>query len=266
MTFLLGCALWLFHVGTGLAFGETNAIAELLSTFVADQIRAFALLLAFVVADRVTAWVINDRRRAARASARMHSTELERIVAEKGSIESDLQAMQARVEPQFLFNTLAQVKRLYEQDRALGEHMLDGLIAYLRAAMPKMRDTSSTVGQEIELVRAYLAIVKVRLGDRFTYEIESSPAANATRMSPMMLLPLVDHVLARGPTESVRNESTPRSRTKTCCSSSATAVLNSGWTTKATRSSPSASVWLRSMATALRSIRPKPATSAPTQC
>ncbi len=141
-------------------------------------------------------WVINERRRAALARARMHGAEMERIAAEKRSVESDLQAMQARVEPQFLFNTLAQVKQLYERDAPVGERMIDELIAYLRAAMPKMRDTSSTVGQEVELARAYLAIVKVRLGERLTYEIESSTAVAETRMPPMMLLPLLDYALA----------------------------------------------------------------------
>ena len=102
-------------------------------------------------------FVYTDRRRALAARARMHAAELERARAAKRTLESRLQAMQARVEPQFLFNTLAQVRDLYRADAALGERMLDELIAYLRAAMPKMRDTSSTVGQEIELVRAYLA-------------------------------------------------------------------------------------------------------------
>ena len=143
-------------------------------------------------------WIVNDRRRAQRARERTHAAELERIAAEKRSIESDLQAMQARVEPQFLFNTLAQVRALYREDAARGERMLDELIAYLRAAMPRMRDTSSTLGQEIDLVRAYLGIVRLRLGERLSFEIDSPAAIADTRMPPMMLLPLVDHAIAHG--------------------------------------------------------------------
>src|SRR4030095_1028436 len=160
---------------------------------------AFALYtyLDLVLFGGGVVWVINDRRRAALGRARMHGAEMERITAEKRGTEPALRGMRARVEPQFLFNTLAQVKQLYERDAPVGEQMLDELIAYLRAAMPKMRDTSSTVGQEVELARAYLAIVKVRLGERFTYEIESSPAVADERMPPMMLLPLLDHALAR---------------------------------------------------------------------
>ena len=260
-TFLLGCALFVLLLGVGLAVFDEIAGTLLIAT--AAQIRAFTVLLAFVVADRVTGrdperigayalavvvgasaasvlavtfvnvmvpfvlaeqfdrptvfghlyflldlvliagaavWIILDRRRAASARARMQAAELERIAAERRSIESDLQAMQARVEPQFLFNTLAQVRALHREDTARGERMLDELIAYLRAAMPKMRDTASTLGQEIELARAYLGIVRLRPGERLAFEIESPAQDASARLPPMMLLPLVDHaVRSAGP-------------------------------------------------------------------
>jgi len=259
VTFLLGCVLFVVGILTGIALGAGTR--GLPFAFVGAQIRAFTLLLAFVVADRATGgdpdrrvayaaavvvgaavatllavafvstmfnrfvleqpahptiafrlymaldlvliggavfWMILDRRRAARARARMQRAELERIDAEKRSLESDLQALQARVEPQFLFNTLAQVHDLYRADATRGERMLDELIAYLHAAMPRMRDTASTLAQELELVRAYLAMVKVRLGDRLDYAIDAPPAAGAIRMPPMMMLPLVDHAIAHG--------------------------------------------------------------------
>jgi len=106
--------------------------------------------------------------------------------------------MQARVEPQFLFNTLAQVKTLYMADPERGERMLDELIAYLRAAMPKMRDTASTAGQELDLARAYLNIVCLRLGERFAFTIDISSEAAAVRMPPMLVLPLLDHAIEHG--------------------------------------------------------------------
>ena len=143
-------------------------------------------------------WLINDRRRARRARERMQRAELDRIAAAKRTVESELQAMQARVEPQFLFNTLAQVRDLYDADKARSGLMLDELIAYLRAAMPKMRHTSSTVAQEIELVRAYMGVVRLRLGERLAFEIETPEQVADARMPPMTLLPLVDHAIAHG--------------------------------------------------------------------
>ena len=70
-----------------------------------------------------------DRRAARKTAQVLHDAELHRIRRSRLALESRLQAMQARVEPQFLFNTLAQVERLYEVDPALGARMLDDLIA-----------------------------------------------------------------------------------------------------------------------------------------
>ena len=139
-----------------------------------------------------------DRRAARKTATRLRSAELDRTRRSRLAFESRLQAMQARIEPQFLFNTLAQVERLYEDDPAQAGNMLDALISYLRAAMPMMRDTSSTVGREIELARAYLDIVRLRLGERLSVAIEAPPGANDIRMPPMMLLPLIDHAIVRG--------------------------------------------------------------------
>ena len=128
----------------------------------------------------------------------MHAAEIKRTQTAKRMLESRLQAMQARVEPAFLFNTLAQIKALYERDPALAERTLEELIAYLRAAMPKMRDTASTVAQEVELVRAYLEIVKLRLGDRLSFTIDVPADIRDARMPPMMMLPLADHAIVYG--------------------------------------------------------------------
>jgi len=139
-----------------------------------------------------------DRRAARNTAKLLHHAELDRIRRSRLTLESRLQAMQARVEPQFLLNTLAQVERLYEIDAQLAARMLDDLIAYLRAAMPLMRDTSSTVAQEIELARAYLDIVRLRLGERFSVLTQAAPEAAQMRMPPMMLLPLIDHAIVHG--------------------------------------------------------------------
>ncbi|HEX6138190.1 MAG TPA: histidine kinase [Casimicrobiaceae bacterium] len=144
------------------------------------------------------AFLYADRRAARKTEELLRAAEIDRLGRSKLALESRLQAMQARVEPQFLFNTLAHVRDLYERDPAAAARMLDDLIAYLRAAMPRMRDTSSTVGQEIELARAWLGIVGLRLPDRFSVDIAVEARVEAMRMPPMMLLPLLDRLVAPG--------------------------------------------------------------------
>jgi hypothetical protein len=141
-------------------------------------------------------FVYLDARRARIEQGRLRRAEIERALTAKRMLESQLQAMQARVEPQFLFDTMAQVRRLYDVDRPLAERMLDELIAYLRAAMPQIRDTTSTVHREMELARAYLDILRLPLGERLQVLIEVRHPAGHGRMPPMMLLPLFDQSVA----------------------------------------------------------------------
>lgn len=143
-------------------------------------------------------FVYVNHRTARLAGDRMRAAELARAVSRRRTLESRLQAMQARVEPQFLFNTLAQVGELYEREPATAGQMLDDLIAYLRAALPHLRESSSTLGRELELARAYLDIMRVRLGDRLAFEIDVPEEARSARMPPMMLLPLIDHAIVYG--------------------------------------------------------------------
>ncbi len=139
-----------------------------------------------------------NRRTAHLAARRLHDAEVARATARRRTLESRLQAMQARVEPQFLFNTLAQVRELYARDAHAAARMLEDLIAYLRAALPHLRESSSTLGQEVALARAYLDIMRIRLGEKLKFEIDVPQALAGARMPPMMLLPLVDHALVYG--------------------------------------------------------------------
>lgn len=154
----------------------------------------FHLLLVSAVA----CFVYVNRRTARAATLRLRAAELGRAQSRRRTLESRLQAMQARVEPQFLFNTLAQVRELYERDVAVAGRMLDDLIAYLRAALPHLRHSSSTLGQEIALAQAYLDIMRVSFGDRFRFDIAVPDAAKSARIPAMMLLPLIDHALVNG--------------------------------------------------------------------
>ncbi len=112
--------------------------------------------------------------------------------------EARLQALQAQVEPHFLYNTLANVQALTEFDPPAANQMVGHLIQYLRASLPKMRENTSTVGQEIELVRAYLNILKMRMGSRLEFAIEVPDDLLAKSFPPMMLPSLVENAIKHG--------------------------------------------------------------------
>jgi hypothetical protein len=137
-------------------------------------------------------------RLTATAARTRNAAEIARVQAKRSMLESQLQAMQARVEPQFLFDTLAQVRALYERDPAIAGKLLDDLIDYLRGALPHLRDSSSTLGKEIALAKAYLHIVHVQRGDELALALDIPDALSAARVPPMLLLPLVQRVLTQG--------------------------------------------------------------------
>lgn len=112
--------------------------------------------------------------------------------------EAQLKMMQAQVEPHFLFNTLASVDYLIETDPLRASTMQKNLIQYLRAALPQMREGSTTLGKEASLCRAYLEILKVRMEDRLQFAITVPQGLSSARFPPMMLQSLVENAIKHG--------------------------------------------------------------------
>jgi sensor histidine kinase YesM len=127
------------------------------------------------------------------ANARLSGEELQ-----ASSAEARLQALQARVEPHFLFNTLAHVKSLYRRDPERGRRMLDRFVDYLQAALPRVRQSAVTLEEELELARAYLDIQQIRIGSRLTFTIEVPADIAQLRFPPLMLLTLVENAIKHG--------------------------------------------------------------------
>jgi hypothetical protein len=155
----------------------------------------WALMLVFVLL--ITKLALGSKRRAeSRAQA------ASAVAAEEGLkrqlAEAQLKTMQAQVEPHFLFNTLASVDYLIETDPARASRMQKNLIQFLRAALPQMRQASSTLAQEMALCRSYLEILKVRMDDRLQFAIVMPAGLSSAAFPPMMLQTLVENSIKHG--------------------------------------------------------------------
>lgn len=131
------------------------------------------------------------RRLEQKVATALHASELARVDAERARLQSELQTMQARVEPTFLLNALHDVGMLYESDRKGGGRMLDLLIQYLRAALPQMRETHSTLERDIGLLRSYLGILALQSNGKLTVAFRLDETLADARIPPMLLVPLV---------------------------------------------------------------------------
>jgi LytS/YehU family sensor histidine kinase len=128
----------------------------------------------------------------------MQRAEVDRATFEREMAEARLQVLQAQIEPHFLFNTLANVRRLYDKNPAAGDRMLENLMRYLEVALPRMRDDASTLGRDSELVDAFLRIQRIRMGERLTFSIDIPAALLAHSVPPMMLLTLAENAIKHG--------------------------------------------------------------------
>ena len=128
----------------------------------------------------------------------IHDAELSRIAQERNLAEVHLQMLQAQIEPHFVFNALANVRRLLRTDGAGAERLLTDLLRYFEEALPRLREERSTLGREAELVRAFLAVHQVRMGPRLLAEFDVPDALAGCAVPPMLLLTLVENALKHG--------------------------------------------------------------------
>ncbi|MEP7301265.1 MAG: histidine kinase [Caldimonas sp.] len=138
------------------------------------------------------------RERDAQARTTQLAFALERSTLEKEALDARLKLLQAQIEPHFLFNTLANVQALVESGSAQAAPVLKSLIAYLRAAMPRLQAGAATLGSEIALVRAYLELMQMRMPDRLAFSIDVPDDIGSVAFLPTSVLTLVENAVRHG--------------------------------------------------------------------
>jgi signal transduction histidine kinase len=164
-----------------------------------DHLPGFTFLLIFLsmVIKIMAAGRFKAEAQAVVATEMAESEALKRQV-----IEARMAAMQAQVEPHFLFNTLASIDHLIETDPPRASKMQKNLIALLRASMPTMREANAQatrdLGRELAVIRPYLEILKVRMEERLQTEVRVTDGLLSAEFPPMMLQSLVENAIKHG--------------------------------------------------------------------
>ena len=133
-------------------------------------------------------------------AALAHQRELARAQAERREAELRLSVLAAQVEPHFLFNTLAGVRSAIASDPARAADLVDRLVAYLRAAIPRLRSdggAEATLGSQLEIVEAYLGLMAARM-PRLVFAIEVPEPLRALPFPPLMLISLAENAVKHG--------------------------------------------------------------------
>ncbi|MFC5551699.1 sensor histidine kinase [Massilia aerilata] len=130
------------------------------------------------------------------AQVRAHAQQLAEL--RHAVLAAELKALQAQVEPHFLYNTLANTRYLARQDPERAAQMLEHLIAYLHSALPDMRSRDSTLGREFDLAGHYLALMAIRFGERLRYRLDCPPGLAGMPVPPLLLMTLVENAVKHG--------------------------------------------------------------------
>ena len=189
---------WRFFDWLAVVSWKKLLLVSLLALILGGIFKQANPVFALIVASFIIKAVAGGKRRAEltanEATQRAETEQLERTV-----LEARLEALQAQIEPHFLFNTLASVDQLIQTDPPRASRMQQSLIRYLRSAMPQMREGSrSSLGQQIDLCSAFLEIMAVRMEGRLQPLLSVPEKLKSAVFPPMMLQTLVENAIKHG--------------------------------------------------------------------
>jgi sensor histidine kinase YesM len=182
-------------VGTLLGMAATGAS---ISIFVDKDVPFIHVVLIGILFGSIITYFFFSRERISRTEILIQEERIKRLTSEKKTVETNLRLLQAQIEPHFLFNTLSNILSLLDTDLKKGQNMLMDLIHYLRTSLKKTREDTTTIGQEIEMIHAYLHIFRVRMEDRLSYKIDIPDSMKDIPFPPMLLQPLVENAIKHG--------------------------------------------------------------------
>jgi sensor histidine kinase YesM len=123
---------------------------------------------------------------------------IRRVTSEKETLEANLRLLQAQIEPHFLFNTLSNVMSLIETNPGKARLMLGDFIKYFRTSLSRTLPTITTLEQELNIIRAYLNIQKIRMSERLRFVIDLPDDLRKCPLPPMLIQPLVENAVKHG--------------------------------------------------------------------
>jgi LytS/YehU family sensor histidine kinase len=190
-------------LGVGIALGATAGESVLmlvqLPGAAGDGMALSARVLRWSSVAIAVAALLKLRARSVRTAGVLHSAELATLEGQTQLTNLRLQALRAQIEPHFLFNTLATIRRLDAVDPALGMRVLDHLHTFIRLSMAAQPgDRSWPLADELALVLAYLGVVGVRMDGALGVEVDVDPRCMRCEMPPLALATLVENAVKHG--------------------------------------------------------------------
>jgi two-component sensor histidine kinase len=191
---------WAFAGGVAFAL-LTGLMTPLDAGFATPWVAVNAALLGALPAALVLIYHRKWKAETVRLSAeqaRAREAARERERQEYALSEARLQVLQAQIEPHFLFNALSHLQSLIDEDPPRAAAMAAAMARYVEQVVPRTRDGLSTVGDELELARAYLDIMTTRMGPRLRYAVDADPRLLPHPFPSLVLATLIENAIKHG--------------------------------------------------------------------
>lgn len=150
-----------------------------------------ASLLITALAGTAASYYFYSRSEGSYLASRVHE-------ADEQANQARLKLLETQLEPHMLFNTLANLRVLVDNDPARAQVMLDHLIAYLRATLNASRASSHSLQAEFERLRDYLELMAIRMGPRLSFDLQLPTALAMLPVPTLLLQPLVENAIRHG--------------------------------------------------------------------
>jgi two-component sensor histidine kinase len=182
--------------GYGLAFALKGK--NFYSLLVSYPRAGALILLVGLLAAFINYLVMDGQTRSLRSEAEEARSKAEATALQKQASDAELRALQAQIEPHFLFNTLANVQALIDYEPTKARQMLESFIEYLRATLDASRRTQGTLADEVAMLQRYLQLMEVRMGQRLHTVWDIEPDLLSQPLAPLLLQPLVENAIKYG--------------------------------------------------------------------
>ncbi|AQG78149.1 sensor histidine kinase [Spirosoma montaniterrae] len=163
-----------------------------------DQSNApgWAYVLAYIVVANLFSYVLRQGRQLTR---KMTEQEIQLLSLDKLKTRAELDALQAKINPHFLYNALNSVASLVHDNPEKAEEMTLLLSKLFRYSTGRDGELFASLADELEMVKTYLQVEQVRFGNRLTFSVDvSDPGLIELRLPQFLLQPIVENAIKHG--------------------------------------------------------------------
>lgn len=196
-------SLWRVLSIGGLAFAICLPVSFLIYPWDGRMVHPVIAASTYIMGKLLlSAWaifaIIYIKRRESQLQFQYLRNQIDATTEQRDNAELELHLLQAQLEPHFFFNTLANLHNLIDIDRERAKLLLEELTSYLRSTIPQFRQRFISLHEELDIVRRYLNIQKIRFGHKLNFRIQAAEQAAHHQVLPMAILCLVENAIKHG--------------------------------------------------------------------